>query len=122
MTTTITAAAGSPATTSPSYVAGYDAERASRNLVHDLISGGQAVVLIPAPLRSGTLKLIYPSRSSAIAALSILSRATTYSLVDTELTQANMAFVVAQGGSVAVSVEDRGFTWVVSIDFQEVSP
>lgn len=121
MTTVITASTGSPSTTTPTLVLGYEAARASGNRVHSLIGGGVAAVLALGNPRKGTLRLFYPSRPAAFEALSMHVRAATFALTDTDLGQVEMTYVLAEGGSTSIALDDvTRNAWVVSVDFQEV--
>lgn len=121
MTNTITASAGSPATTSPVAVRGYTTVRESSNRKHNLIGGEIAVVLGPARPRSGTLELHYATSATAVNALNLHSRAATYALVVTGLNAVNMTYVISDGGRVTLDKRDTG-QWVVLVDYQEIVP
>lgn len=121
MTVLITASSGSPATSSPSYISGFEASRRSQNITHDLIGvSSPAVVLVPASVRSGSVEFTYPSRADAVTAVAFLGRGAVYTLVDTDLPELGLTFALADGGEAKLSQKNRGLTWVVSVDFQEV--
>lgn len=121
MSTTITAASGTPATTSPTLVLGYDTERVGQNIVHRLIGGEIAVVMYPATPRSGTLRLFYPDRTAAFASLNLHARATTFTITDTAMSQVAMTYVV-DGAVTATLDEETRDAWVVSVAYQEIIP
>lgn len=121
MSTLITASTGVPATTAPTSVLGYEATRESSTRVHRLIGGGVAAVVGIAIPRSGTLRLFYPTRADAFAALNMHARAASFALTNTDIGQVEMTYVVSEGGRVSIALDDRtGNAWVVSVDFQEV--
>lgn len=121
MSTLITASAGSPATTMPTLVLGYEATRESGTRVHKLIGGGVAAVLGMAIPRTGTLRLFYPTRADAFAALNLHARAASFTLANTDIGQVEMTYVVSEGGRVTIALDDQTrAAWVVSVDFQEV--
>ena len=122
MTTTITASTGTPTTSTPTLVLGYETTRAGANITHELISGDLAVVLRPGRLRSGTLRLFYPSESAAFGAMDMHARRATFTLNDTDRAPVNMTYVVTDGGRVALTLDDETRTvWTVMVDFQEVA-
>lgn len=118
MTTTITRTSDS-ATTIPDLVLGYEASRESRNVVHDLIGGGIAVTLVDPRPRSGTLELLYPLEADAAAAFDLHSVASTFTLVNDDLTGIDMTYVLDGSLGVALDDETRA-VWVVSVGYQEV--
>lgn len=121
MPTTITASSGTPATTSPTLVLGYEATRDSSNKVHRLIGGGVAAVVALGSPRHGTLRLFYPSRASAFESANMHARPATFSLTDTDLGQIEMIYVLAEGGRATVALDENRAVWVVTVDFQELS-
>lgn len=121
MTTTITASAGSPATTSPALVFTYAAARRSPNRVHELISGAIAVVRVAAQPRTGRLELFYLTATTAMNSFNLHSRAATFTLVNTGLSAMNMTYVVS--GSVNVAQDSTNAKrWIVTVEFQEIIP
>jgi len=115
--TTITAAAGG-LTTSPVAVDGYEATRASQNIVHDLISGDIAVTLISPRPRSGTLQLVYGNAADAFAAFTLHETETTFFLERDDLPALNMTYVL--DGDLTITVDDSREAWVLAVGFQEV--
>ena len=123
MSVTITASAGTPAFTTPAMVLGYETARESGNRVHTLIDGAIAVVLTPAKPRQGTLRLFYPAEADAFEALALHARAATFTLVGTDRTPVHMSYVVADGGRVALELDDTTRNaFVVAVDYQELVP
>ena len=118
MTSTITAEAGG--TTTPTLVLGYATTRAGRNIVHDLIGGGIAVVLVAPRPRSGTLELLYESEADAAACFDLHSLETTYTLVDPE--RPGIGMVYAIDGDIGLALDnDTREMWIVSIPYQEIT-
>ncbi|WP_336630769.1 MULTISPECIES: hypothetical protein [unclassified Microbacterium] len=121
--TTITASTGSPASTAPDLVLGYETGRASGTKVHTALSGDIAVVLAPARPRSGTLRLLYQSEAAAFAAVSLHSRAATFTLSDAERSRVHMQYTLSEGGQVRLALDETTLdAFVVTVDYQEIIP
>lgn len=121
MTDTITAQDGTAAATTPVLVLGYDTTRESRNIVHDTLDGGIAVVMIPPRPRSGELRLFYPAESDARDAAELLARDTSFLLVSTERPTIGMTFVLS--GRLRTELDDRTRNaWTVTAGYQEITP
>lgn len=106
--------------TTPTIVDGYEATRTSRNIVHDLISGGIAVTLISPRPRSGTLRLVYATESDAAFSVLLHAEETTFTLVDDDRDSLAMTYVI-DGSGVEIALDDESRdVWVVSVGFQEV--
>lgn len=122
MTTTITADDAS-GTTTPLLVLGYDTARQSRNIVHDLIGGGIAVALIAPRPRSGVLELLYSVEADAWAALALHARETTFTLVDTDVPDVNMSYLLNGTADLGLSLDqDTRKVWVLAVPYQEIVP
>lgn len=118
MTHTITATNGAGSTT-PLAVAGYDAARESRNIVHDLLDGSIGVSFIAPRPRSGTLVTVYSDRAEAFAAYALYAQETTFTYVSSDLTELSMTFVL--DGSLSIEQDDElTDVWYVNVSFQEV--
>ena len=116
----ITVNDGSGTSTSPALVLGYDTQRASQNIVHDIIGGGIAVSLIRPRPRAGTLELFYLTEAAAFAALDLHSIESTFSLADSDRPAVNMTYALdGSGVQVALDPETRN-RWIVSVSYQEV--
>lgn len=112
---------GATETTSPTLVDGYSSGRQSGNVVIPILGGGVAVVLRPALPRTGTLRLFYPAEADAADAAAMHALPGYFTLTSDERATIGMDYVVS--GSVAVELDDQTRdAWVVSVDFQELSP
>lgn len=119
MASLITVNDGTSDTISPVLVLGYETERESQNIVHDIIGGGIGVTLIRPRPRSGTLGLLFSAESDAKDALDAFARETSFTLSDTDRSTVAMTFVTA--GKVALSLDETTRdNWEVSVDYQEV--
>lgn len=118
MSTTITATTSGD-TTTPVAVDGYEAERVSQNIVHDLISGGIAVTLIEPRPRSGTLQLVYGNEEDALGAFNLHAQEDTFELVQDDVTGINMTYVL--DGALRITLGETRKEWTVSVGFQEVT-
>jgi len=119
MASLITVNDGSSDTISPVLVLGYETERESQNIVHDIIGGGIGVTLIRPRPRSGTLNLLFTEEADAKDALDTLSRETTFTLSDTDRSTIAMTFVANGRIGLVLDSETRD-TWEVAVDYQEV--
>lgn len=119
MTSLITVNDGTGATISPLLVLGYETDRESQNIIHDIIGGGIGVTLIRPRPRSGTLELLFNAEGPSKNAMDLLSRETTFTLSDTDLDSVAMAFVPS--GSIGLALDSATRKeWTVSVDYQEV--
>lgn len=119
MTTTITAASGG--STSPLLIIGYGTGRPGRNIIHDLIDGGIAAVLIPARPRVGVLELLYDSEAAAFAALTLHSKDTTFTLTSTDRPAVGMNYVIADRGEPRIDLDPETLRmWVHRVPYQEI--
>ena len=118
MTHEISAANGA-GSTSPLAVAGYDAARQSRNIIHDLLDGTIGVSFIAPRPRSGDLVTVYDDAAQAFAALDLYGEECAFTLASSDLTQLGMTFVV--DGTIGVE-QDRAHPgiWYVLVGYQEV--
>ena len=109
-------------TITPLTVDGYDTVRASRNIIHAIIGRPDPdVTLQPANLRTGTLRLVFATATAAFAAANLHALAGRFVLADTDIPQANMTYVLA--GSIESILDDETRTaWIVTVDYQEVTP
>lgn len=117
---TITASNGA-GSTSPLAVAGYDASRRSRNVIHDLLDGSIGVSYIAPRPRSGDLVTVYTDRAEAFAAYELYAQETSFTYVSEEVGEVGMTFVL--DGSLDIEAEplDEGSTvWYVRVGYQEV--
>ncbi len=117
---TITATNGA-GSTSPLAVAGYDASRRSRNVIHDLLDGSIGVSFIAPRPRSNDLVLVYTDRAEAFAAYALLALETSYTYTNDDLPEVGMNFVL--DGSLDIEAEPIDETqtvWYVRVGYQEV--
>lgn len=120
MSTTITHDAG---TITPKVVNGFEASRPVRSKVHDILgSSNSDVTFRPAGLRRGTLTLVFATGAEAAAAEAVLATPQVFLLVEPDVVEVEMSFVVA-GGDLRPRL-DPGTrkTWLVDVPFVEVSP
>jgi len=122
--TTITRTSDS-ATTTPTFVQGYEASFQGRNVIHQLIGGGIAVVLIPQDLRSGTLDLYYTSRADAWDAAQLHIGADTFTLSDADVPEIDMLYAAGTVSPVLEIPQAAGSSttlWRVGVEYQELEP
>jgi len=117
MATTITAGA---TTITPALVLGYDTTTRAGNVMHQIIgSSAPAVTFFPESLRSGELKLMFPSRALAWAAQTFLKAQTIFTLASTDETLIGMKFV--RDGSMSIALDnDMLEFWQLTVSYQEV--
>lgn len=115
MTTSIT----DGSTTIYPIIDGYTAARPNRNVVHPILgSTAPAVSLRQAGLRTGTLRLVFSSDSTAFQAHALLSSGVELTLASTERASINMSFVLA--GAATIDLDSKtSVAWVVTFDYQE---
>lgn len=119
-THTITASNGA-GTTSPLAVAGYDASRRSRNVVHDLLDGSIGVSYIAPRPRSGDLVTVYTDRAEAFAAYALYAEETSFTYVSEDLGELSMSFVLDGTLNIEQETLDEEQTiWYVRVGYQEV--
>ncbi len=117
MTTTITS---SEHTIIPTFLMEYSAERASRNVIHNIIGKAEPDVSLELDgLRSGTLNLFFESKVEAWAAFQDLGTLSSWELTDTDHPEINMNFVREGPMTMELDPETRK-RWVVGMDYQEV--
>lgn len=117
MATTITTGS---TTITPLLVTGWQASQESRNIVHTIIGRSSPdVTLKTANMRTGTLEMLFGTAADADEARTLHVEAAVFTLTSSELSQVNMAYVVA--GSISSILEDETRRlWTISVDFQEV--
>ena len=105
--------------TRPLAVAGYAADRESRNVIHDLLDGSIGVSFVPPRPRSGTLVTVYDSRAEAFAALAMYGAGKVFRYSNLDLPELGMDF--ALDGRLGVE-QDEGDVdvWYVLVGYQEV--
>lgn len=120
MTTTITAGAGG--TTHPiTVLVPYSGVWGSRNIVHNLISGGIAVSIVAPNPRAGTFDLLYTDETDAWAAIELHRSPDTFTLTDTDRPAVGMVYVV--DGELRIALDEQTqHVWTVTVGFQEIIP
>ncbi len=120
MATTITHSAGA---ITPSVMDGYQASRAARTVVHQILNRSAPDVTFRAPgLRTGTFTLVFGAQSDAIDAYGVLSIGQVFTLTDPDVTAVGMEFVVADGDLVIRLDTETRSVWVIEVPFHEVIP
>jgi hypothetical protein len=119
---TITAQDGTGFVTTPLMLLGYETERRSGNIVHQLVGGGTAVTLFPAPLRSGRIEVLYGDLLGAHTCLNLLSRPTTFRLVnDPSVSRQDMLFAIDDNSVTLRQDPATGIRYIVGFGYQELS-
>lgn len=118
MTTTIT---HNSTTITPLLVLGWESTQDTRNVVHEILGNSTPdVTLRSAKSRTGTLQTLWTSAAEAETCRTLHALEGTFTLASTEVSQANMTYVV--GGAITVSLDDESRDlWTVAIDFIEVT-
>jgi hypothetical protein len=109
-------------TVTPILVDGYTSTRESGNVVHTIISSvSPEVTLRAARLRTGTLRLLFATQAEALVGEALHALPVVLVLADPDVSGINMSYVAH--GNIEVSLDDATRTaWIVSVDFQEVTP
>lgn len=106
----------------PFDVLGWSSRRAARSVVHQpLARQDPDVTLRPAALRSGTLRLLFPTFAAAVACEQAHAAAVVWTLDDGDLL-GQMRYVVAEGDLTVSSLTDSGGGWTVEVPYREVAP
>lgn len=117
---TITASNGA-GSTSPLAVAGYDASRRSRNVIHDLLDGSIGVSFIAPRPRSGDLVTVYTDRAEAFAAYALYAEESSFTYTSGDVTELGMTFVLDGSLDIeAEAIDETQTVWYVRVGFQEV--
>lgn len=107
--------------TQPLAVAGYNANRETRTIVHDLLDGTIGVSHIPPRPRAGNLVTVYTDRVQAFAAYTLYAAESPFGYENTALPELNMYFVVAGALDIdSETVDEEQTIWYVRVGFQEV--
>jgi hypothetical protein len=101
-------------------ILGYESERTSGNVVHDVIgTGTPTVTLGEMSLRTGTLQYLCATRADATALENLHTQVGTVTLTEGDIGDVSMTYVCS--GRVSVKLDDESRSvWTVSVDFQEV--
>jgi len=107
---------------SPTLVLGYRSTRPARNLVHSIIDRADPdVTLKPAGLRTGTMQLFHLTLATALACEALHALEGVCTLEDTDLPELDMSYIAA--GDITLELDpDTRKRWVVSLEYQEVTP
>jgi len=107
-------------TTEPTLVLGYESSRPASTIVHQRLGGATDVLVRPAGLRTGTLRLFYYLEYDAAAAEDMLAKAASFTLNETDRYTINMEFVLS--GTLTRYLDDQTRDrWVVEVGYQEVT-
>jgi hypothetical protein len=108
-------------TITPTLVTGWASTQQSNTQLHAIIGNASPDVTVrPANLRAGTLGLVFSTEADAETCRTMHSAANIFTLTSTDLDQIDMSYVVA--GTIAVTLDDTTLnTWIVDIDYQEVT-
>jgi hypothetical protein len=118
MATTIS---NSSDTLTPELVDGWEATRAARTVVHEILGSNEgAVTLRPHALRSGTLAIVVGTDAAlAVALEGMLTAGDVLTLASSEQPTIAMSFVVH--GDVSSRLDDTRKVWLIDAEFQEVA-
>ncbi|ROS57198.1 hypothetical protein [Frigoribacterium sp. PhB118] len=110
------------ATSRPLYVLGYESQRASAHVFHDVIGRANPdVTLRPAGLRTGTLSYLFASEAEAAECERMHSGTAVLTLDDPELPTIAMPYVADGAISRQLDPQSRAL-WLVGVAYREVRP
>lgn len=119
MTTTIAHVTG---VVVPEVVNGFEGTREARTIVHAILGRPDPdVTFRPAGLRTGTLRLVFATGAAAAAAEAALTVPQVLTLIDNEVPEVGMSFVVAEGDIVTTLDTTTRVVWIVALPFREVT-
>lgn len=117
--TTITYA-GATAPIVPTAVDGYESERESGTVLHPIAGRSSPdATLAPASLRTGVLRLVFPTEAESKAAEDAHALPLAFTLT-TGLSTIDMYYVVT--GRARRTLSQTRVEWIVEVPFQEVTP
>lgn len=116
MAHTITATNGA-GSASPTAIEGYNPRRESRNVFTDLLDGSLGVSYIAPRPRSGTLRLLFPTRVAAVAAFNLHSQRTSFTLAS-DVAEVGMTYGL--DGTLDYQPDAALGGWWVLVGFQEL--
>ena len=123
MTATITADNGAGTTSPLTILSPWETAIQSRNVVHGLIGGGLVVSLVAPWPRAGEFQALYETEAAAFACVDLHKAESSFTLTETDRPHVGMTYVLAEGGGVRVALDDETLTaWVVTVDYQAVTP
>ncbi|MFZ4843013.1 hypothetical protein [Mycetocola saprophilus] len=113
--------AGVATAVSPILMTEDDTESEGRTLVHQLASGGVAVVMRPAGPRVGSLAMLFDNESDAKRAYAAIRAVGATRLDNEDRPDSSLTFVLPDGGRCRLSLDrETQKYWVVSTDFLEI--
>lgn len=108
-------------TITPTLVVGWESAQDTRNVLHDVLGKSTPdVTLRAAKSRTGTLTTLWETAADAETCRALHENVGTFTLSSSELAQVDMAYVVS-GTITATLDQDNAETWIVTIDFTEVT-
>lgn len=110
-----------PRRTRPLAVAGYQADRESRNVIHDTLAGGVGVSHLPPRPRSGDLVTAYLDRAAAFEAMDMYAQGRVFQYTSTAVPELDMSFVLNGRLTIEQDTDDTD-VWYVAVGYQEVTP
>ena len=120
MGTTITNAGD---TITPTEVLSYLTARRSNNVIHRILNGTIAVSVLPPQPRAGSLELFFETEAAAAAADLFHTRSGTFALTTDDITTGNITYVLSETGDIKRELDPQTRTrWIVTVDYQEVTP
>lgn len=120
MSVTIAHASGVVA---PTIQDGYSATIPIRTRAHDILGRTDSEFTFrPAGMRAGRLPLVFESRADAWAAVAILTRGEVFGYEDSDVPEANMSFIVAEGELEPRLDGETRSVWLLDVPFREVLP
>lgn len=106
----------------PRLVLGYEWSAQSRNVIHPLLGlTAIAVTLRRAPLRRGTMQLLFLEQAAALEAFYEHRTPTRFLYEDTDRPELTSSYVLDGKVGVQLDPETRD-RWIVSVDYQGVEP
>jgi len=106
-------------TVTPEQVLGWDSTRQSGNVLHDVLGRSDFDVTFGvAGLRALTLKFLFPTLATALAAETLHTAVGKIQLSDTDFPALNMLYVPS--GAINVALDDDSAKWILTVDVQEV--
>lgn len=100
----------------------YDSNSEVRNQIHVIIGRSDVeATLREAGLRTGTMVLVFTDRAAAHAAAKAHREVGVFELVDDDVPEMSMHYVLAQGSQVRLTLDpETAREWLLTVGFQEV--
>ena len=111
-------------TITPILITGWQTARDGGNVLHNIIDrADDEVTFHPATLRTGELEALVLTLEAALTLETLLAKPQKLTLTDADHPGVNMTFVVPEGGSITVTLDDETRELAtVAWDFAQVSP